>query len=232
VSLSKIPPFVLVFFIIDFGLGAAHIIDYLAGRPVWLVSRLIDLGEEGNIPQWYASMQWFVVATLLGIFAYWNFHRFRVRSWLLLVLPLVFLAFSVDEVAMIHERLGRHTDVFLPDGSREDTVFFRTGIWMVVIGVPFIVAFAALIFSIRVYFRDAAGPLKKMLLGMAVFLSGALGIEALSNFVDDFDSFYGVLQVVSEEVFEMLGSTIVLWGSYDLLQRYRFHVRLDQVQVD
>lgn len=80
VSLAKIPPFVLVFFVIDLGLGAAHVIDYLAGRPYWLVSRLIDLGLEGNIPQWYASVQWFVVATLLGIFAYHNFHRFQFRS--------------------------------------------------------------------------------------------------------------------------------------------------------
>lgn len=71
-----------------------------------------------------------------------------------------------------------------------------------------------------------------MLLGMAVFLGGALGIEAMSNFVADFDSAHGVLQVVSEEVCEMLGATIVVWGSYQLLQRYRFALHLDKVQPD
>jgi hypothetical protein len=232
VPLSKIPPFILIFFIIDLGLGAAHIIDYLSGRPYWLLSRLIDLGQEGNIPQWYSSVQWFTAAALLGIFAYYNFYRFRLRSWLLLALPLVFLAFSMDEVAMIHERLGRNTDVVLPGGSRQDNVFFRTGVWMFVMGLPFIALFAALVFSVRVYFRRAAGPLKKMLLGVAVFLGGALGSEAFSNFVIDFDSAYGVLQVVSEEVCEMLGSTIVLWGSFELLQQQRFTLRLDEVQID
>jgi hypothetical protein len=138
----------------------------------------------------------------------------------------------MDEVAMIHERLGRNTDVFLSGGSRQNDFFFRTGVWMFVLGLPFLALFAALIFSVRVYFSRAAGPLKKMLLGMAVFLGGALGSEALSNFVVDFDSIYGVLQVVSEEVCEMLGGTIVLWGSFELLQQQRFTLRLEEVQID
>jgi hypothetical protein len=213
-------------------LGAANILDYLTARPFWLLSRLIDLGLEGNIPQWYSSIQWFSVAALLGIFAYYNFHRSQIRSWLLLVLPLVFLAFSVDEVAQIHERLGRMTDVFLPSAARADMLFTRTGIWMFVMGVPLIAFFAALVFSIRVYFHRAAAPLTKMLLGMAIFLTGALGIEILSNFIANFESIYGVLQVVGEEVCEMLGSTIVLWGIYELLTLHGFVLHVDEVQVE
>jgi hypothetical protein len=84
VSLAKIPPFVVVFFVIDLGLGATYVIDYLAGRPSWLLSTLLDLGEEENVPTWYASAQWFVVAILPGNFVYHILHRFYFRSWLLL----------------------------------------------------------------------------------------------------------------------------------------------------
>ena len=41
-----------------------------------------------------------------------------------------------------------------------------------------------------------------------------------------------MLQVVSEEPCEMLGSTIVSWVSYDLLCRYRFNLTVDEVELD
>ena len=42
------------------------------------------------------------------------------------------------------------------------------------------------------------------------------GIETLTNFITP-GSVFGVLQVLSEEFCEMLGGTIVLWGSYELV---------------
>jgi len=172
------------------------------------------------------------VATLLGIFAQRNFRLSQSKSWLLVILPLVFLAFSLDEVARIHEWLGSKSDILLPGGSRENTLhFLRTGIWMFVIGVPFLTLFVMLILSIRTYFQGTPGALVKILLGMAIMLAGATGVETLSNFVAR-DSVYDVLYVFSEEMCEMLGSTIVLWGSYELLYRYGFAFRLDKAETD
>ena len=50
---------------------------------------------------------------------------------------------------------------------------------------------------------------------MGTMLFGAVGAEALSNLVVEGTSM-GLAQVVVEELLEMVGATIALWGSYEL----------------
>jgi hypothetical protein len=226
---ARIPPVILVFFIIDLALGLAYVVNYLAGQPIRMLTRLLDLNGECNLQSWYSSMQWFCVASMAGIFAYRNFSRSSRRSWLLVALALLFLAFSVDEVAQIHEGLGKRMDMMLPGGTRKNTPFSHTGIWMFVLGVPFIIFFGWLAYAARVYFRRAPGAYLKIVLGMAVFLTGAIGIEALSNLVVPGSAFDILENFVEEVVCEMIGSTIVLWGSYELLNEHRFTLQLDEV---
>lgn len=224
---ARIPILILIFFMIDLAVGLAYIFNYLVG-PDTRFEVLLDLDSEANLPTWYASIQWFCVATLLGIFAQCNFRLTQRTSWPLAIFPLVFLALSLDEVAHIHETLGKMSDIFLPGASRKNTLFFKTGIWMFVYGVPFLGLFVTLVFSIRAFFQRNSGSLVKLLLGMSITLTGAVGVEILSNFVVP-HSEYDVLQVFAEEMCEMLGSTIVLWGSYELLYRNGFAFRLDKV---
>jgi hypothetical protein len=171
------------------------------------------------------------VAALLGIFAVRNVNLSQRKSWLLLTLPLVFLGLSLDEMAQIHERIGFLSDALLPGGSRENTLFTRTGVWMFLLGVPFVALFAGLMISIRTYFRRTPAVLVKLALGIAVTLVGALGIETLDNFVT-LGTGYEVMQVLAEEMCELLGSTIVLWGSYELLDEHGFTLKLDRVEID
>jgi hypothetical protein len=199
----KIPLLILVFFAMDLALVTAYFIDYLLGNPIWILTRFFDLDRESSLPTWYSSVQWFSVAALLAIFARHNFRRSQFKSWLLIMLPGVFLAFSLDEIAMLHERIGMAIDSI----SRRDTHFPVTGIWMFVIGVPFIILFGVIILVIRTYFRRAP----------RIMLAGALGVETLSNFVEP-DSVDRILLIMAEEFCEMLGGTIVLWGSYESLR--------------
>ncbi len=203
---------VRVFFVTDLVLGAAYVINFLAGAPSWTLTVLVDLNEEGSLPSWYSSMQWFCVAMLLGFFARRNFERSQPRSWLLLALPLLFLALSMDEIVQIHEVLGAKTDALLPAASRESSPFPRTGIWMFVIGGPFLVVFGVMMLCLRQYFRASPGAFGKIVSGMAIMLAGALGIEVLANFVGA-DPIYDLLQTTAEEMMEILGATVVLWGS-------------------
>jgi hypothetical protein len=226
-----IPSFILTLVIIDLTLGIAYIFNDLAGHPYRILTIFLDLDGEANLPTWYASIKWFCVATLLGIFAHHNVTLSQRKSWLLVILSLVFLALSLDEVAQIHERLGKQSDILLPRGSRKHTLFSRTGIWMFVIGVPFLVFFVVLIFSIRSYFQRSPSALVKMLLGMAITLAGAIGVETLRNFVTP-HSVYSTLQILLEEWCEMLGATVLLWGSYELLYRYGFAFRLNRAEID
>lgn len=226
----RIPPLILVLFAIDLAIGLAYVLNYLAGRPYRPLSLLLDLNGECNLPSWYSSVQWFGVAALLGLFAHRNFDRSSPRSWLLIVMALVFLGFSFDEVVQIHEAVGKRTDALLPGGTRQDTVFSRTGIWMFVLGIPFVAFFVWLTLSMRIYFQRAPGALVKLLAGTGIFLAAATGIEALSNFVTP-GSGYDALENFLEEGLEMVGSTIVLWGSYEVLCKDGFSFGLDRADL-
>ena len=229
-SRLRVPPFILFFFAIDLALVIAHVLDYMAGNPSAILARFLDLGREGNLPTWYSSVKWFAVAELLAIFAVRNFRLCRCKSWFLLMLPLIFLAFSLDEVAAVHERLGNKINLILPGGSRQNSLFHITGIWMFVIGVPFITFFGVLIVMVKTYFRSVPDALFKIIVGTAITLGGAIGIETLANFVGH-NPTYGILQVISEELCEMVGGTIALWGSYDVLHRHRFAFTVDEVEL-
>ena len=141
-SRLRVPIPILALLAIDIGFGVAYLLIYVAAQPTFLTP-LLNLDVESNLPTWYSSIQWFCVAGLLAIFAIRNFSFSQKRSWPLLALPVVFLGLSLDEVAMIHERIGIRSDAFLPGGSRANTLFIKTGIWMFLLGVPFAALVAA-----------------------------------------------------------------------------------------
>lgn len=192
------------------------------------VNRFFNLNHEGSLATWFSSMKWLLVAGLLCLFAWRNCSRTADRSWLLLLFPLVFVLLSLDEATQIHEWLGRQSDALLAQGDRSSSIFNVTGIWMFVIGLPFIGLFSALLYGVRRYFREAPAALVKLALGMAVMLTGALGVEMLSNFVVA-GSTLSVMQVLLEELLEMLGATLVLWAAVDLLRHHGFRVMLQPV---
>lgn len=211
------PRFVVALFGLDLTLGLVYLAYYLLGRPFDSLAHFIDLDGEANVPTWYASIQWFCVAAMLWVFARRHVARSSMRSWLLLLLPAVFLAFSLDEVAGIHEWLGVKSDVLLPGGTRATTAFSQTGLWFLFIGVPLVILFVGLIGAVRPYLARVPGAFVKLVAGMALVLTAAIGVDALSNFVVE-GSLPGVVQIVIEEVAEMIGVTTVLWGSYELIR--------------
>lgn len=224
---ARIPPLILVLLAIDLAIGLAYVLNYWAGRPYRPLSLLLDLNGECNLPSWYSSVQWFGAAALFALFAYRRFDRSSPRSWLLIVVALMFLAFSFDETVQIHEAVGKRTDVLLPGGARAGSAFGHTGIWMFVVGIPFLVFFVYLILATRIYFEQAPGAFVKLLAGMGIFLAAATGIEALSNLVTP-GTAYDVLENFFEEVLEMAGSTIVVWSGYELLCKDEFSFGVDR----
>lgn len=204
--------------LVDLGLGLSYLCNYGLGEPFAFVTRLIDLDGEANLPTWYSSVKLFSIALLLALFASRHFRSSSWRAWMLAGLPLLFLALSADEVAQVHEWLGQRSDALLPDGTRHGTFFRETGIWMFVIGVPFLIALLASLYVLRDYFSAAAGASKLFVRGVLILLFGAIGIETLSN-ISESDSH--VIQVFFEELLEMIGATLMLWGTYDLERKTR-----------
>ena len=138
-------------------------------------------------------------------------HQIGVLCWLCIA----FTFFSLDEAAEIHENLGGLSDSLLPGGTRENTVFAKTGIWMFVLFIPA----AAFGLGFISFLRSYAAPRAyrtTILAGVLVFLGSALGVEILANWARQGAA--EVLQVTCEEVGEMIGSSIILWATFDLLR--------------
>lgn len=204
-------------FAIDITLAIAYLVGAVLGNPVDIVAKFIDLDRERSLPTWYASIQWFCVAALLWGFAMGHVSRSKPSSWLLLLLPAVFVLFSLDEIAQIHEGIGVLLDNLGLIGPRGLGPLAKTGVWFIVIGIPFVIAFGVLIAALWPYLRGSRRAFTKLVGGMALFMVGAIGVEALSNLVVA-GSFLASLQVLVEETIEFVASTVVLWGSYELVR--------------
>ena len=211
----SIPRLILAAFGFDILLGAAFVVDFALGNPIDRISSLLDLDGEANLPAWWASVQWFVVAAFLWVFAVRSIRPGGVRSWFLFLLPIAFTLFSVDEVAKLHESVGSVLDRLVLSVPRIDTELSKTGVWFLLFGVPFAALFILLIAGLRPYLQQSPAAFTRVAVGVAVFFVGAIGIEALSNVVVQ-GSALDMLQVLVEETFEFIGSTLVLWGSYEL----------------
>jgi hypothetical protein len=225
-SAYAIPRWVMGLLVFDLALGVVYVAHFLAGRPSQFLTHLIDLDGEANFPTWWASMQWFLAAVGATIAILPRLDRHRIRTWFLGVLPLFLLAFSVDEVAMIHETLGQRSDVLLPAGSRAATtgLFHTTGLWMVMLGIPTAIALIVTLAAIVPLIR-APRAWRLLGVGLAVFMTGAVGAEVFSNFTTA-GTFGEVVQVTIEEMLEFVGSTLVLWGAWRLARASGFRLDL------
>lgn len=211
-----IPRIVGFFFLADLALVLLHLADWGLGHPSGKLKRMVDLGGEGNLPTWYSSMQLFLVALLLAVFVSKRFARTEPATWLLPVLPLVFALLSLDEVAQIHEWLGRRSDRVLLPAGREESFLPETGTWIFVIGVPFFILMSVIFFRLRRYLGCGRRVVPRFVLALCLYVGSAAGIEMLSNFFRS-DPGFQLLQVCLEELGEMVAVTIFLWASLDLL---------------
>lgn len=221
-TLKRVPSAILIVFLIDMGLCIAYILNYSIGHSFNALNKLLDLDGESSLATWYSSTKYFCVFILSTLFSYHKYEQ-KSKSLSLVILPLMFLLMSIDEAIQLHEGLGSKSDILLSDGSREGTLFQITGVWMFVFGLPFIVFFLLLAYSMKNFFSEQLSSFRKLIIGMFIMLTGALGFETLSNFVENG---FLVSEIVFEEGLEMIGVTVMLWALYDVTIDFMAH--LDQ----
>jgi len=206
----------MIFFLIDIGLVFIYGLNIVFGQPSDIVTRLVNLDDESSISSWYSSIQYFCVFLFAAIFSYQKI-KFDKKSLPLIVFPALFLLLSIDEATSIHEWLGDQSDVLFSSGTRYGTAFESTGLWMFIVGIPFLVLFLWFIYMLRQHIADNVSSLKKLVLGMIIMLTGALGFEFLSNFAEHT---LLILFIILEEGLEMVGVTVMLWAAYDMAIGY------------
>ncbi|MEM7065876.1 MAG: hypothetical protein AAF572_22270 [Cyanobacteria bacterium P01_B01_bin.77] len=154
-------------------------------------------------------LKFLAIAIISAIFV----HRIQAKgnfSPVLLGLLAIFLAMGIDEIARLHERIGKYSDVLLPAGSRANTPFHETRIWVFLVGIPFIFFFGWWIYRLRKTLMGYRYEIKQLVLGVFFLLLGALGVELLANMF--YDEFTQIIVITFEEGLEMLGATIIFWA--------------------
>lgn len=184
----------------------------LPGIQIPRLFRLFDLDVEGNIPAWFSSLQLFMIGFLL-ILATRRDSAPPPTSTFLILSGLVFIFLSMDEAAAIHEQIS--TVIGRPDWlpSFRGKRGYWIPIYFVILGGLLIAARQNLIVC-WTHFRHET---TWMLVGMAVFLMGAAGLEALAYefLLQDFKplnpAVYRV-EVIGEEFLEMSGASLMLYA--------------------
>ena len=163
---------------------AAQITTVLWGAEGYLsVLRLFDVSVESSVPTWYSSVALLLCSVLLAVISLLkkNSGDRYVPHWS--ILSIVFLYMSVDEVAMIHETLGKNIGNylvatyidFLPKSFIKS---FLTFSWI----VPYsILVLIGLLAYLRFLSHLPRKTLLFFLVAGALFLVGALGMEILES---------------------------------------------------
>ena len=203
-------------FLIDLALAALYLTDTAIGHRFWTFARLFDLDGEGNVPTWYSASQFLILAALLAAFACTRPGRRYGVSLPLLGLSAVALVMSVDEVAQIHEWIGKQLDAVLTGGTRKGTIVSKTGVWMLFIA-PLLVGVVALLApELRTWLSGRQPIVRLYVIGFVVYVASAFGLELLSNATAS-GSLAATLQITCEELGEMAGITLLVWASLELL---------------
>lgn len=184
------------------------------------VVRLFDLAREGNIPTWYQSSTLLAcgaVAAAIAAAARQAQSPFRVYWALTAVL---FVALSADEAASMHEMTVK------PLRSAFNTSGLLYYPWIVLGGA----AVAVLAVVSRAFLTSLPVRTRRTLLtAAAVFLSGALGVEALGGMYAEVHDrrtlLYGVI-TSAEETLEMLGIAVAMRALLEYLRDYVGTVRV------
>lgn len=171
---------------------------------------LFDVGQERNIPSWYASVLW---CTLAGAaFAAAVVAQRRRLGWI--IFGGVAVAASIDEHSELHERLDQMGDAL--SAALGIDLWFSWVLPGLVLGALVASMLAPLVWGLPPRARAL------ILTGGALFALGAVVAESISGQVlDHFDggiTWHFILVTLVEETLEMIGVVLALAGVLTLFE--------------
>jgi hypothetical protein len=218
------PPIIGWLLAIDFVLVTSYLVNHFSGAPFWKVTQLLDLNGEPTFATWYSAMKLGSIGLVLALACWTRLPKNGARDGMLTIVPLIFWMMSLDEVAQIHEWLGEKGDLLLPGGTRHGSWLPHTGFWMFQMGIPFAVFCWWLLRRAEARLPACSRGYRLLGLGMLIFLVGANGWEILSNYVYQQPDYYAI-EAFAEELSEMTGATVMLWGALQLAADLGLEVR-------
>lgn len=221
-----------------------YVINYLHGVDDDSIRKIFNVAREESIPTWFATLQ--AAGVGLVLFLIYRVHRRsgeRRRSragWL--VLSGFFVFISMDDAAVIHERVGSAMGRFLEEGNPEDVPAWLKPLgelpsynWQTYV-MPLFAAVGVFLL-VFVWKRMGRYDLRRyMILGLSVFVL-AIGLDFLEGMDGLYDGWADRLKVreytvshyfkVTEETLEMVGTTLFLVGFLKYLARVSDGLRIE-----
>ncbi|MEO0559710.1 MAG: hypothetical protein AAF170_16175 [Bacteroidota bacterium] len=208
----RAPRGILFLYAIDVFLGALAGTSYVVTQALG-ASRidLFRLGAESNLPTWYSTSQLLLIALVLGALAWRDVDPRNRRTWVLALPTLLFVLLSMDEGAMLHERLG-----FSLERAAGAEVGLRATPWML-LGVPLYAALAVASFkAAKRYLTDRPDVVRLLWIGGGLFAASAVGLELIGDTLLTHNAMGQRVIGVFEEVGEMAAATTLLWAALRL----------------
>jgi hypothetical protein len=174
---------------------------------------LLNVDFESNLPTWFSSLLLMLCAGTAALIAGLSRDRAdAARGWA--ILALLFVALSADEAAAFHELLVYPLRALV-----------RESPWL---RYPLILPGAAVLmagwFVLGSFLRDLPARTRQRLgWGLALFASGALGIETVGGWFDPLvygDSVTYVALATLEEGLEMSGVVVAFMGLLDHIEQH------------
>ena len=213
------PPLVAGLYLADLAVAALAVFGFVLAAVGLADGTFLKVGEETNLPTWYSASQLLLAGLLLLPLVARDVRRAAVGSWPLLLGPVFFFFLSLDEAAMVHERLGDWLQAETGAGAG-----LRTGPWMFVYVPIILVVLWATVRAYRPYWRGRPRLIGLAVAGVAILGLSAVGLEFVANFVGEGSAAQKALGF-AEEVGETLGVTTLVWAVVELL-------RAEGVRVD
>lgn len=186
--------------LVALGVGAGLLLRGAPPFSVESVARLFLLDAEAVVPAWWTASLLLLCALALPLAAAAvPAHRRR-----LLLLAVAFVALSVDEASVVHERATGLLNLLLTGDAEGDKP-----VW-VVVALPVVVAVGLYVLPVL---RSAPTAVqRRWYLALVLYVGGAVVVEVLVNAVlgVDVESVGYVFAAALEEGLEMLGVVVFL----------------------
>ena len=184
-----------------------------AGGSVYFHLRdLFDVDQEGNLPAVYSTLQLLFAAALLVLLFAQSGTAGKKYCWHWLILGVVFLGLSADELFSLHERIN---DPVTARFGNERVPLFA---WV----IPYFLILGALALSFLPFWWRLAEPVRGLMLVAAMlYVGGGIGLEFFSSRLVEAQGWGApllALSTLAEEAMEMAGVAAFIYALALVLQ--------------
>lgn len=198
---------------------------YTENQDLMGITGYVDLDLEKNIPSFYSGFALLFSSLLFFCISLLEKNpEKKHRYWL--GLAAVFLFLSLDEVFVLHERLGNYTEEYIKSTGILEASGLLYFPWIIPYSILMIIL-GLLYFSFMLSLPRKTGVL--LILSAIIFLTGAAGFDMLGGREAELHGYYSITYTVLytiEEFLEMIGVVLLIYTLLDYIEQQYGHLNL------